>query len=280
MKKFLTLILFFGILLPAQASLDGGFDYMNIPSEHLEKINFRKDTIEDILSKFPEFKKSTLDDGQIILLSHPSHSPYSEIRIGFTDKKLEWIEFILKEQGDINNFIVRYGTPDDVNVNYHPTYDYYDYSFFNVSADKKGEKLYSITLFDNPKTPEELKELNAQLPAWDKLSDHNIFIPGNYLEATFGDEFVSLYPKFNEDGTKTYILNKNVTTKYQKAEIIFKDGLLKKLVLYPHNLSLAQIKSVYGPPSFKEENKDKIIHRYNRFSVTTDSKNNVIKITI
>jgi hypothetical protein len=264
----------------AFAELDGNFDYLNIPTEHLGKVIFRKDSIEDVKLKYPSFRKSQLDDGQTILLYSPKHSIYSEIRVGFGQNKLEWIEFVLKERANLETFLSRYGEPSDVNRNYHPDYNYYDYSFFNVSTDKNGKYLYSITLFDTPKLPPEMQELNTQLPDWNTLNSIKTFIPGNYLEATFGDDFESLYPKFNEDGSKTYTINKNITSKYQKVELVFKDGLLKKVMLYPNNLSFAKITSVYGKPISNKLKNEYTTHEYSRFSVLTDLKNNVIKITI
>ena len=190
-------------------------------------------------------------------------------------------KFILKEKIDLLGFVSRYGDPLDINHDYNEIYDYYNYDFFNVSVDKEGEYLYSITLFDNPKLPDEMIGFEKKLPDIDNLRALQHFIPKDYLEETFSDDYDCLYPKFNEDGTKTYTVKDNIISKYSKAEFIFKDGLLKNLILYPQNVNFQKIVQIYGK-NFKidKTTKNKITYDYGNFCIITDFQNKVLEIVI
>lgn len=262
----------------AQAELDGSFDYMNIPTENLGGINFETTTFLEAKKLNPNFQNTKLDDGQIILTNKPKDSDYSEIRIGFNEDKVQWVEFVLKEKGDLGNILSRYGYSDDINWHYSDIYDYYDYGFFNVSADKKGRYFYSISLFKNPELPLEFKDFDKKLPSLETLKQPKVFAPGAYLEETFGDTYDTLYPKFNNDGSKTYTIKNNITSKYKKVELTFKNGLLRFLILYPPNTYFSQIEKIYGKPKNIQTNKTDINYDYDNFSVETDLKNQVLKV--
>lgn len=276
MKKFIVFLLVFLSCQFAWADLDSNFDYMNIPTEYFKTLKFKKTTLNEFKAKYLNFK---LVDGMYVF--RPKKGTYSEIRVGFNKNVLEWVEFILKDKVDLGNFLSRYGDVNDINRDYNETYDYYNYDSFNISADKQGEYLYSITVFDNPKLPDEFIGFDKKLPDWENLRCEQHFAPGEYLEESFSDEYDSIYPKFNEDGTKTYTIKDNITSKYSKVEFIFKDGLLKSLVLYPHSLTFDKISHEYGK-NFKidKTTKTRIVYDYGEFSVVSDLKNNVLQIVI
>lgn len=279
MKKFLLIIILFFTAQCSWADLDGSFDYMSIPTESLGNIQFGQTTFLEAKKLCPNFKNTKLDDGQTILVNKPKNSIYSEIRMGFNQDKVQWIDFILKEKEDLGKILSRYGYSDDINCTYSDIYDYYDYSSFNIAADKKGQYFYSISLFKNPELPQEFANFDKKLPSLETLKQIKVFTPGAYLEETFGDTYDNLYPKFNDDGTKTYTIKNNITSTYQKVELIFKHGILKSLILYPKNTSLVQIENLYGKPQNVKSTDDKIIYYYGNFSLTTDLKNQVLKIT-
>jgi hypothetical protein len=281
MKKYFLLMLLFFSSQFAYADLDGNFDYMNIQTEHFNNLKIQKTTLADFRAKYPSFKPTNLQDGQVIFVKHPQDSKYSEIRVGFNKNIVEWVEFILKDKADLESFLSRYGDSDDINRNYHEIYNYYNYENFNISADKQGRYLYSITLFDNPKLPEEMLGFDQKLPDWDNLNYMQNFIPKEYLEEAFNDDFESLYPQFNNDGSKTYVLKDNIISKYSKVEFVFKDGLLKFLVLYPKNITFDKITQIYGKNfKFDKTTKDKLNYDYGDFHVITDLHSKVIKIII
>jgi hypothetical protein len=281
MKKLFAFFLVFLSCQFAYADLDGNFDYMNIQTECFSNAKFKKTTLAEFRAKYQNFKLAKLPDGQVMLVSHPKVGQYSEIRVGFNKNVIEWIEFILKEKGDLAAFLSRYGEADDINRDYNEVYDYYNYDVFNVSADKQGEYIYSVTLFDNPKMPEEMLAFDKKLPDLENLTYLHNFIPNEYLEETFSDNYDCLYPKFNDDGTKTYTVKDNVISQYSKAEFVFRDGLLKGLVLYPKNITFEKISQVYGK-NFKinKAEKDRIIYDYGNFSVATNLKNKVLHINL
>jgi len=281
MKKIILLMVIFLSCQFAWADLGGNFDYMNLKTENLGNLKLKKTTLAEFKAKYPNFKASKLADESNMLVIRPKNGEYSEIRVGFEKNIAEWIEFILREKADFNNFLNFYGDTSDINHDYNEVYDYYNYAFFNVSVDKQGKSLYSITLFDNPKIPDEMIGFDKKLPDWDNLRNMQSFAPKEYLEETFSDEFDCLYPKFNEDGTKTYTIKNNITSKYSRAEFIFKDGLLKFLVLYPTNITFDKITKIYDK-NFKidKTTKNKIIYDYGDFHVITDSKTNVLQIVL
>lgn len=281
MKKFIFLIIMVLSCQSALADFGSNFDYMNIETESFSPLNFKKTTLAEFKTKYQNFKPINLDENQVMLVSSPKTGDYSEIRVGFNKNVVEWIEFILKEKADFTSFLSRYGDTTEINQNYNEIYDYYNYDIFNVSVDKQGKYLYSITLFANPKMPEEMTNLDKKLPDVKNIRNMQTFIPKEYLEETFSDNFDCLYPEFNDDGTKTYTVKDNIISKYSKAEFIFKDGLLKFLVLYPQNTTFEQIANIYGK-NFKidKTTKNKIIYDYGDFYVLTDLKNNVVQIAI
>ena len=281
MKKVVLLIFIFFSCQFAYADLDGNFDYMNMQSEYFSNLKFKKTTLAQIKAKYTHFKLISAEDGQVMLVCRPKNAKYSEIRVGFNNNTVQWVEFILKEKIDLLGFASRYGDPLDINHDYNEIYDYYNYDFFNVSVDKEGEYLYSITLFDNPKLPDDMIGFEKKLPDIDNLRVLQHFIPKDYLEETFSDDYDCLYPKFNEDGTKTYTVKDNVISKYSKAEFIFKDGLLKYLILYPHNINFEKITQIYGK-NFKidKTTKNRITYDYGNFCIITDFRNKVLEIVI
>lgn len=281
MKKFFAFFLVFLSCQFAYADLDGNFDYMNIETEYFSNLKIKKTTFAQMRAKYSHFKPIAISEGQIMLVCRPKNAKYSEIRVGFNQNIVEWVEFILKEKIDLLSFVSRYGDPLDINNDYNEIYDYYNYEYFNVSVDKKGENIYSITLFDNPKIPDEMFGFDQKLPDLENLRTSQNFVPNDYLEETFSDDYDCLYPAFNKDGTKTYTVKNNIISKYSKAEFIFKDGLLKFLVLYPQNLKFDKIVQIYGK-NFKidKTEKNRIIYDYNDFCVITDFQNKVLKIAI
>ena len=278
MKKIILLLILFFASPIAWAGLDSHFDYLNIPTESFDNIYFKKSSIADIKAKYPQFKASNLDSGEAILSYKPKNGVYSEIRIGFKENILEWIEFVLKNKQSIDQLLSRYGTAQDVNNTYNDVYNYYDYEYFNFSVDKVEQYFYSVSIFDNPKLPDELTNFDSELPDLNNLNQIKNFIPRTYPEEAFGDYYESLYPKFNADGTKTYLIKNNVTHKYQKAELIFDDGLLKYLVLYPKNVTYVQLKAIYGNAAKVTPQKSQIVYDYGNFAIITNLSNQVLKI--
>lgn len=262
----------------AWAGLNSQFDYMNIPTESFDNIYFKKSTSADVKAKYPKLLPTKLDDGSTILSYKPKSGDYCEIRVGFNKDILEWIEFVLKDKQSIDKILSRYGSAEDVNYNYNELYNYYDYEYFNFAVDKQQQYFYSVSIFDNPKLPDELLNFDNELPDISNLNQIKNFIPKTYPEEAFGDYYESLYPKFNADGTTTYTIKSNITQKYQKAELIFNDGLLKFLVLYPKNVTYAQIKTLYGNATKTTPQTNQIVYDYGNFAVITNMSNQVLKI--
>lgn len=288
MKKIFPFLIFMFVFpmftsQPAWAGLDAHFDYMNIPTESFDNIYFRKSTLADVKAKYPKFTPVKMDDGSTILSYKPKSGIYSEIRIGFAPNNqttLEWIEFILKEKQSIDKILSRYGLATEVNSDYNNLYNYYNYEYFNFSVDKQQQYFYSVSIFENPKLPDELANFDQELPDLNNLAQIKNFVPKSYPEEAFGDYYESIYPQFNQDGSKTYTINGNVIQKYKKAELIFDDGLLKFLVLYPNNLNFSQIKSIYGNCTRITSQQNQIVYDYGNFAVITNLSNQVLKIAI
>lgn len=282
MKKFAFFLLVFLSCQFAYADLEGNLDYMNLQTEYFSNLKFKKTTLAQIKTKYPHFKLASIEDGQVILINKPKKGNYSEIRAGFNkNNAVTWVEFILKEKIDLLGFISRYGDPIDINHDYNEVYDYYNYDFFNVSVDKEGESLYSITFFDNPTLPDEMIGFDKKLPDLENLRLKQGFVPKDYLEETFSDEYDCIYPKFNDNGTKIYTLKENIISKYFKVEFVFKDGLLKNLILYPRNIKFDKIVQIYGKNfKFVKTLKNTFCYDYGDFQVITDLQNKILQINI
>lgn len=280
MKKLFLLLILMLVSPLAQAGLDYQFDYMNIPTESFGNIYFKKSTMADVKAKYPKFLQVKMEDGSTILRQKPQSGAYSEIRVGFDKDTLQWIEFVLRDKQSIDKILTRYGTASDVNYDYNVLYNYYNYEFFNFAVDKGEQFFYSVSIFDNPKLPDELLNFDNELPDITSLNITKNFIPKTYPEEAFGDYYESLYPKFNANGTKTYTIKNNVTQKYQKAELIFCDGLLQYLILYPKDTNFAQIKAIYGNAAKVTTDQSQIIYDFGNFAVVTNLSNLVQKIVI
>lgn len=282
MKKilplFLILFLNFNI---ANATLKGDFDWKNIRTEPFEPVQFGHTTLKQFHKKFRYFKKEKLEEGQTILTNKKVQKPYSEIRIGFKNNELDWIEFIFEEKQNLNDFMSLYGMPKNINKAHSDYYNYYDYDFFNVSTDKKGEHFYSLTLFNVPEIDENYKKINDKLPNISELSISKYFAPGRYLEQDFAEQYPDFFPILNKDGSKTYTIKNNIVSKYNNAKLIFKNGLLNLLIIEPKKLTLSDIIENYGLVDKVYTIKNgKVVYEYDYFTVVTDSKNNVINIGI
>lgn len=279
MKKFIiSILIFFMSINLSYAALKGDFDWQNIKTEPFEAINFGETTYKQFKKQYKFFKKNTVTNEEIILSNKSPKSPYSEIRAGFKDHKLDWIEFIFEEEGDLNDFMSLYGTPENINKVHSEFYNYYNYGYFNISTDKKEKHFYSLTLFELPKLDKKYEDIDKKLPTYNNLNFSKVFIPGQYLEMDFAEDYPDLFPKFDKNGTKRYIIKSNILKNYNKAELVFSNGLLNFISLYPKNLKLGEIVEHYGMVEKVYTKKDKIIYDYKTFTIITDTKDNIINI--
>lgn len=261
-----------------EGAFKGYFDWKNIESEPFEPVMFGHTSYKEFKKQYKYFKKTTAPEGQIILSNKKPQEPYSEIRAGFKEGKLDWIEFILKKENSLEDFLSLYGTPKNINKAHSEYYNYYDYGYFNVSTDKTEKNFYSITFFEAPELDETYNRINGSIPSILELNFPLTFIPGEYLEMDFAEDYPSYFPKFNKNGTKTYTIKDNILKDYKKVELVFENGILSFISLYPNKVKLNIIVETYGMVDKVYTADNKLIYEYKNFTVVTDSKNNVINI--
>lgn len=232
---------------------DNTLDWQNINGYKPEKLKFGTTTIDDFYELAPDANPEYISKNITVINAEPDNNDiYKKIRVGFKDKKLDWIEFGLIDQVEIAKFTRLYGKPQNINTTYSKKMDYYDYGFFNIATDKKHSYVKSINLFETP--DEKLKPVIIDgIPSLQDLVKANFLNlkPGLTLETSFNDKYPDLaaQKKNKFDKTSLYILENELggaKLYYKKIIIVFNNGLLSWINFIPQDFSLEKALKLYG----------------------------------
>lgn len=280
LQKFLLLVIC--ALLNTSCTLStGDFDWKNIYSFDFDNLNFAQTTPRDMTNECPKFVPVNTQTDYFLMSSNPQRN-FSAIRAGFsTDTStLEWIEFILKEEKTLNDFISIYGTPVSVDTTYDTNVDYYEFENFKLCTDKGGEKVYSMIFYSKPEIPEKIQNLYKILPTLNNLNISPNLRPGTTLETEFTNSFPNIIADKVHGETRVYTIGENLAKDYKKVELIFGNGILSFINLFPKDMQLTSITEIYGQPKAIEHIPPLKFYEYANFIVTLDEKNNIISIGI
>jgi len=256
-----------------------------------EKFEYGQTTLEKFkksLEKIPESDIQIYTDGIAIIKLKPSTSDiYSLIRVGFKNNMLDWIEFNLAHNTKIAKFINLYGKPTDIDTKSSKDLDYYNYEFFNISADKNNKNVKSITYFSKDPfiATNEISE-KVDIPAKNKKKFFEKFSniePGITTESDFSKEYPDLIP-YEEDNSETnsiYVLSNELGDAryyYDKAVLKFESGLLTWINLIPRNLPLAECLKIIKK-QYKKETVDYVyeLYDFSSFVLIVDKKTKMVK---
>ena len=290
--------IFFIVLLLVTVVLNLGCEFQdNLPdlkklkAYSPEKLDYAQTTLEQFKKKFPKLPESDIEtytDGVAIIKLKPAVTDtYGLIRVGFKNNKLDWIEFNLAHIVKISKLVSIYGNPTDVDSKYNKDLDYYNYDFFNISADKITQNAKSITYFN--KSPISVSDVNYKkpdIPFNKKKKFFEKFVniePGITTESEFTAEYPDLIP-YIDDKTETnsiYVLSDELGESayyYDKAILKFESGLLTWINLIPKKLPIvACLKTIKKP--YKKENVDSAYELYDftSFVLVVDKKTKMVK---
>lgn len=259
------------------------------------KIEYGKTTLEDfkkLISKLSTSDTEVYQDGLTIIKTQPASSnTYNLIRIGFKDDKLDWTEFNLARNIKINKFTEFYGKPANIDTTYDPNLDYYNYNFFNISADKTTKYAKTITFFGKNQPAQTVKKpptasAKKEISYTKKMKFYQKFpniIPGITMES----DFLQTYPNlqaYNEDKNGTanvYVFSDELGEAgyyYDKAVLKFQNGLLVWVNLIPKNLPLSECLKILKI-SYKKEsvNTDYDLYDFTGFILIVDKKTNLVQ---
>jgi hypothetical protein len=256
-----------------------------------EKIEYGKTTVKKFKKNFPKINNHDIEvyagGITIIKMKPPITDTYSLIRAAFKNDRLDWIEFTLVHNIKISKFISLYGSPTNVDTEYNKILDYYNYDFFNISADKIDKNAKTITYFN--KSPLPLTEINPKkldVPFNQKKKFFEKFKniePGVTLECDFTSEFPGLIPYFDNksETTSIYVMSDELVEAsyyYDKAVLKFENGLLTWINLIPKSLPLNEcLKTIKKP--YKKERVDSFyeLYDFSTFILVVDKKTKMVK---
>lgn len=281
MKTSKILLLAICAILNSSCALStGDFDWKNIYSFDFDKLIFAQTKFDELHRMCPKFVPILADNQELLVSSNPQKN-FSSIRIGFDEKrKLEWIEFIFKKEKNLNGFLSIYGPPQSVDTSYDKDFDYYDYPLFKLCTGKNSEMVYSMVFYEAPEIPEQIQNLYKIFPTLNNLNISPNLRPGATLETEFTNSFPNIIAEAKDDEIRVYTLNQNLLKDYKKAELIFKNGILRFINLVPINITMKEITDIYGPPKKTTQKNNMTFCEYANFIVTLNKKNNIIGIGV
>lgn len=214
-------------------------EWESINSYIPEKLEFQKTSLDEAKVLMPGVTVNNLDANIDLIRTTPENGElFSEINVGFRNKTLDWIEFVLNQKIEMKKIVDSYGLPGTINTDYSKVMDYYNYENFNVSTDKSHQTARSITVFNvSQKQEKKVKTDNLEKTVclFDKFPNLK---PGITTEAGFKNDYPDLLPYMEDDfdvnSCYTLIEELDESQKaYKKAFVKFENGLLSWIGLIP-----------------------------------------------
>lgn len=259
------------ILITACKFPDNLPDVNHLKNYKLNKLKFGKTTISEF-EKITGYKISSKNGIAIVDAHVETNLPFKKIRIGFVNKKLDWIEFELLDKPTKLEIIKIYGEPDNINNSYSKTYDYYEYGKFSFSSLKSKDYFSSLNLFGLPiddKTKKNSKKI--------KINFNNIEV-GKTLEVDFKTYYSELDPAETVANTIIYNLNEDIllTGNIKNINLKFNGGLLSWVSIIPKDLKFENV-PYFKEKQYKIEKKAKVdFYIYDDFILTISKHNNKV----
>ena len=256
--------------------------------ENLDYAQTTFDKFKKNFSKIPDSDIEIYTDGVAIIKLKPAETDtYNLIRIGFKNHKLDWIEFNLAPVVKISKLVSLYGNPTDIDTQYSKDLDYFNYNFFNISADKITKNAKSITYFNkSPCTLTKSDSKKLDIPASKKKKFFEKFEniePGITTESDFATEYPDLIPYIDDkaETNSIYVMSDELGESayyYDKVVLKFESGLLTWINLIPKKLPIAEcLKTI--KKSYKKENIDSAFELYDfsNYILIVDKKSKMVK---
>jgi hypothetical protein len=254
-------------------------DWKSIQSYNLANLEFGATSIQDFKKFCTDTKPVDIGNNTISFeIPLKGDQEYSAIRVGFSLNRLDWIEFYFKDSVAISDIVELYGQPDNINTVYSKNFDYYDYKFFNVATQKDHKKAISLTVFEISTDSRSYTNLLSALPDIKSFNFSRTITPGYTTESSLNDKFPGLKPvkKDKFDTGSTYFLNSKNLEKspyYEKAALVFKNGILNFISLTPKKIIYDKIVKHYGVASKSEPAKNGgVLYEYQNFFALVDKK--------
>lgn len=266
----------------------------NLKAYAPQKLEYGKMNLEDfkkLVSKISPSDIEMFTDGITVIKTTPQgNTPYSLIRVGFKDDKLDWIEFNLARNINISKFISVYGTPKTTDTTYNKDADYLNYDFFNISSGKTDKLAKSITYFGKQTLPitkdNQKKSVKIAVSSKNKKKFFEKFPniqPGITIEADFLSENPNLISSSdkNKETESVYVLSDELGEAqyyYDKAILKFENGLLTWVNLIPKSLPVADCLKIIKTP-YKKENINSLyeLYDFSKFILVVDKKTKSVK---
>lgn len=288
---FIFYILLLVIINSGCVFLDKLPDLKKLKAYSPQKINYGQTTLEKFKKNYTKIPDSDIEiytDGVAIIKLKPSETDtYNLIRVGFKNHKLDWIEFNLAPIVKISKLVSIYGSPTDIDTTYSKDLDYFNYDFFNISADKITKNAKSITYFN--KSPFPLTESNSKKPeitAKNKKKFFEKFVniePGITLESDFAAEYPDLIPYIDDkaETNSVYVLSEELGESayyYDKAVLKFESGLLTWINLIPKKLPIAVcLKTIKKPYKKEIINPAYELYDFSNYILIVDKKSKMVQ---
>lgn len=278
---FLSLILIFSCSYTFPDKLP---DWKEINLYIPEKLEFQKTTIDEFKKLSPNAKLEELGNEIVLLRTTPQKTDiFSEINIGFRHGVLDWVEFLMNKNVEMNEFVSVYGFPKYIDIKYSDTLDYYTYEKFNISTDKRHIFARSINLFGVSGAAYE-KNIDEE------ITDSNIkffdVFPCLEQGVTTEREFLNNYPDLlpymegEFDTNSIYTLREELEgagSLYQQVLIKFENGILSWINLVPNNFQLKKmLHKINEPYKVEKVDKDFDFYVFDNFIFVVDKKQNKI----
>ncbi|MDD3593315.1 MAG: hypothetical protein PHX18_01675 [Candidatus Gastranaerophilales bacterium] len=277
-----VLIAVFAILLSAYAFPEKLPEAYDLNRFQLEKIKFQNTTIAQFQQIAPKYPTPEYEGIYAIFKEKDLDTTYKSVRIGFKDNYLDWIEFDFAVPQTYSKFIKTYGKPLSVNTEYSKKYNYHDYNFYNIVTDKNNVSVFSITLYGTSDYNSSIGAVINKLPDYKSFNFINEFIPGKYLENDFKASYSKFQPtnaSVKTDKTEYKIPPEYMVAHplYKSASLVFHNGILNFINLEPKNLSITELKTIYGNGKLvRSSNPNIVFFEYPNFVATLNQKSTMI----
>ncbi|OGI01383.1 MAG: hypothetical protein A2Y25_02700 [Candidatus Melainabacteria bacterium GWF2_37_15] len=283
MKKIISIFYLFLILIFSSAYVfpDKLPDWKNASVYSPEKLKFQKTTLDEFKKLCPEVKSFDAEKNVSIITTQPYNlNDFNEINVGFRNKTLDWIEFVLSKQINVNEFITIYGFPKYIDTKYSTTLDYYNYDNYSVAVDKKSTNARSISFFTTQQSVinKTLRNKILDTPTQKFFETFPKLKPGLTVESEFTQSYPDLLPymegEFDVNSTYTMVEElEGASQFYQQAVLRFENGILTWISLVPTDAESSNILKTIKEPHEIEKIDDKYdFYIYENFVLTVNKK--------
>ena len=255
---------------------------LDIDTLIFERVKFGQTSSGEFAYLAPNYDKPEVQGIYTIYSETNLNNDYKFLRAGFKNQYLDWVELEFSVPQSYNKIIETYGKPSSVNEKHSNKFNYQDYGYFNIVTDKNNSVAFGITLYGESDYNPAIANVVNKLPDFKNFNFINIFIPGQLMENDFNAQF----PRFLGTSTKDDISQRTYTVPakylkhnnlYSNVDFVFQNGILMFVNLVPKNLTLADVKKIYGQGTTSETNKkDKAFLEYPNFITTYDKVSNKV----